>query len=568
MPPKSIFRRPGAKHYQLVHRSQRDPLAHDPDASPHVLRAFERDNVARKAGRSLSELENELAAEQPSRVRDNLGEAVLYGVDFDDSEYDYMQHLREVGVKEDGVESILIEASSAAATTKKSKPTNALTLKDDGGDGVVPAEALPSRHELARDYERDLDAGESIPVELQGLQPDMDPHLRQTIEALEDDAFVDDDLDGDDFFAALVNDGERDDDEDPGFVFTEDGLGDDEQPAEDNPEDDSFEARFRRFKQSRTAGGVVGDEDDDDDDEGSNVLTERADTVSGLPKLPVVGGKRRRKGASDASGYSLSSSSMFRNQGLTDLDERFDAVERQYEEGYSDEDDDDEDDDKRADSDSDEAPDLVASREDFDQLVDDFLGNYEIVGNKIKPSMPGDTPLEKLDSLRKGFDVQQMPSRRVARPVIKRDALQLHEEPEKDRWDCETILSTYSNLENHPRLIRARAEKPVPTIRLDPKTGLPTVLDKNTTHTKPPPPVDSDGTDSDEDEDDDRPIRETVKRARDETADAKKARKQGVKEERAARRLEKKATREAFASESRKRVKLVVSQEAGKGRKL
>lgn len=45
MPPKSIFRQPGAKHFQLVHRSQRDPLIHDPEASKHVLKEFERGNV-------------------------------------------------------------------------------------------------------------------------------------------------------------------------------------------------------------------------------------------------------------------------------------------------------------------------------------------------------------------------------------------------------------------------------------------------------------------------------------------------------------------------------------------
>jgi protein LTV1 len=37
------------------------------------------------------------------------------------------------------------------------------------------------------------------------------------------------------------------------------------------------------------------------------------------------------------------------------------------------------------------------------------------------------------------------------------------------------ISGTYSNLENHPRLIRARDSKPVPKIRLDARTGLPTV---------------------------------------------------------------------------------------------
>ena len=41
-PKKSIFRQPGTKHFQLVHRSQRDPLIHDPDASQHVLKPVER----------------------------------------------------------------------------------------------------------------------------------------------------------------------------------------------------------------------------------------------------------------------------------------------------------------------------------------------------------------------------------------------------------------------------------------------------------------------------------------------------------------------------------------------
>ena len=39
------------------------------------------------------------------------------------------------------------------------------------------------------------------------------------------------------------------------------------------------------------------------------------------------------------------------------------------------------------------------------------------------------------------------------------------------------ISATYSNLENHPRLIRAREVKPTSKIRLNPKSGLPSVTD-------------------------------------------------------------------------------------------
>jgi hypothetical protein len=45
MPSKSIFRQPGTQHFQLVHRSQRDPLINDPDASQHVLKPVVRENA-------------------------------------------------------------------------------------------------------------------------------------------------------------------------------------------------------------------------------------------------------------------------------------------------------------------------------------------------------------------------------------------------------------------------------------------------------------------------------------------------------------------------------------------
>jgi protein LTV1 len=45
MPPKkSIFRRDGAQHFQLVHRSQRDPLINDSEAGQRVLKPVGRPN--------------------------------------------------------------------------------------------------------------------------------------------------------------------------------------------------------------------------------------------------------------------------------------------------------------------------------------------------------------------------------------------------------------------------------------------------------------------------------------------------------------------------------------------
>lgn len=38
MPRKDPFKQPGAVKFQLVHRSQRDPLIHDPEASQNILK--------------------------------------------------------------------------------------------------------------------------------------------------------------------------------------------------------------------------------------------------------------------------------------------------------------------------------------------------------------------------------------------------------------------------------------------------------------------------------------------------------------------------------------------------
>ena len=224
-----------------------------------------------------------------------------------------MQHLRPVGVQEDGVESILVEipSSSRPKASIQAKGNNFLRSLD------LPDGVLASAYELPRTYESE----QAIPESISGFQPDMDPHLRQALEALDDDAFVDDEL-ADDFFNELVADGERGSDEDIEFEFSEQGAeltG----TLEDHSvgEDISWEQRFSNFK--KTQGGLrqSGHSEDGFDSDGG-------DTLGSLPAMSVIGGKgkRRRKGTSDASGYSMSSSSMYRNEALQTLDERFDQV--------------------------------------------------------------------------------------------------------------------------------------------------------------------------------------------------------------------------------------------------
>jgi protein LTV1 len=213
-------------------------------------------------------------------------------------------------MREDGFESVLVEAPKRRITSKKTSDLP-ISLHD------LPPEALPSASELPRDFESQAAVRSSI----SGLQPDMDPHLRQTLEALEDDAYVDDDLD-DDFFGELVKNGERDASEPFECEFREDGL-----PTDGNDADGVHEggdgdeagwlARFAAFQKERRKPTDI---------PLSDCASEEEDVVGQMPEFSVIGNRRRRQEASDASGFSMSSASVFRSDGLRDLDDRFDQV--------------------------------------------------------------------------------------------------------------------------------------------------------------------------------------------------------------------------------------------------
>ena len=264
-------------------------------------------------GKSRAELESQLTQSDLAleSERPNIGEATLYGVYFDDTEYDYMQHLKPV---DEGFESILVEAPKRRTVSKTATGNLPVSLRD------LPPEAFPSSSELPRDFESQA----AIQSSISGLQPNMDPHLRQALEALEDDAFVDDGL-ADDFFGELIEDGERDANEPFNYKFVEDGLpisssGDTNATHESDREDcTGWEARFAAFQREQQDRKAM---DPSLSDRGS----ETGDTVGQMPEFSVHGRRRRRRDTSDASGFTMSSLSISRSEGLRDLDDRFDKV--------------------------------------------------------------------------------------------------------------------------------------------------------------------------------------------------------------------------------------------------
>lgn len=428
---------------------------------------------------SLSDLEHQL---DKTKIRDNEGEAALYGITYDDSKYDYMQHLKPVG--EEGFESVLLPAPRGSSVAQGMKNQGQRSKGKGRSEDMfkMPEEVMASQHELSLQEVRERQ--QNIPTELQGFNPDMDPHLRQVLEALEDDEFIADDGDDEDFFGELVKTGEAQDEYDrEQYEFHE--WGEEGKPVEreedGEPREETWEDRFRAFKEAGgrpnapvSNGGWESGEGEDYEENRS----EMADTVgslSGLPDMIVKGGKKRhgKRGPSDASGMSMSSASVYRNDNLRNLDDQFDRIEREYELDDDDEWCEDDDDDvsiapsymstasrvsmfKGGDFEPGEP--LQVTRDDFDAIMDDFLENYEVVGNRMRESLGG-TALsgpEKLKVLRSALEqgeeglTQEENRRRILaleklnRGPVKEDKERIPRskiEPAKEeKWDVETIL--------------------------------------------------------------------------------------------------------------------------------
>lgn len=288
--PKSIFNKnnPDVKHYELLYRSLRDPLINESTASDRILAEVPSRKGKQKAtDQDLAE-EEQLAEPE---LKANEGQAAEYDIFYDDTQYDYMQHLRPVGENAGGA--VLIEA-----------PTKEKRKKDQSTTFVMPEDSLPSAPEKERNYADLL----GIPQSSWGLQPDMDPKLREVLEALEDEAFATLDVEqneDDDFFGSLVKKGER----------AEDEYSDEEWEEEDEEETGEWEKEIARFKAPVP---VSADSDDED------FASEDGDTIADLKASSA----RRKPRTVVGSSFSMSSSAMFRNQGLQDLDDRFDQVGR------------------------------------------------------------------------------------------------------------------------------------------------------------------------------------------------------------------------------------------------
>ncbi|XP_076765791.1 LTV1 ribosome biogenesis factor [Xylocopa sonorina] len=137
---------------------------------------------------------------------------------------------------------------------------------------------------------------------------------------------------------------------------------------------------------------------------------------------------------------------------------------------------------------------------------------------------------------------------------------------EKDKWDCESIISTYSNIYNHPKLISE--PKQPRKIKVDPRTGIPkNVLDGTPEKLTAKTLAQFDQENERCKSRDSQSVAETVKstlsilsiRPKDETSEERKQRKQALKEYRKERRMERKANSEAFKEEKKRQERIVLN---------
>lgn len=379
-----------------------------------------------------------------TQIRDNEGEAAEYGVYFDDTEYDYMQHMRDLNGGSGDGESYFLEApkkkgeGNGKAKISLAEALRDASLEDHGapsqaqGSGLFDASILPSNNLSKRTYQDQQD----IPDALAGFQPDMDPRLREVLEALEDEAYVDDE---EDIFGELAKDGKEVSisefqdlgfGEDLGGVEDDDGWESDatvkpatehksplaqtapetaapngttaeitDTPMEDGRENCGESEWMKEFSKFKNAERVKQAKAAFQPDKQSSILTGTS-IMSGMRR-------KKRKGAmTDSSSYSMTSSSLLRTEGLTLLDARFDKIEEEYAEddGMSYNDNGDDDGGASITTASSKASSQAFAlplRADFDNIMDDFLENYQMSGRKRVKKGKKQTGMEQLDEIRK-----------------------------------------------------------------------------------------------------------------------------------------------------------------------
>jgi protein LTV1 len=270
------------------------------------------------------------------------------------------------------------------------------------------------------------------------------------------------------------------------------------------------------------------DEEEEIDSDGADFSDEEGDELGPLPgsKFPNFDDEETKSRFTE---YSMSSSVIRRNEQLTLLDDRFEKFFENYDE-----------------------PEVGALD------CEEIEGHIDIddrVFNNLSKDFQKTQPLQ----YEKDWDICRMVKIQQEQEEKPEEMVMLEvteEEGGKKKWDCESILSTYSNLYNHPKLIEVPSKKKNLLIQINPKTGMPkNVLGGDGKLTEKTLAKLNDGVSSNGGPKSlcAESVLSTLSvlsiRPKDETPEEKKERKKLLKEYRNERRIEKKANKLAFNEE-------------------
>ncbi|XP_041356797.1 protein LTV1 homolog isoform X2 [Gigantopelta aegis] len=425
--------------FQVVHRSQKDPLQASEDAGQRVLLPYKDQYEKRKE------------------------EQRKFGVFFED-DYDYLHHLKDVN------ECHLEVIDSFKITKPVSAPESWSNEKSDASI-QLPSSVFASSVETEVGL-----LNKAAP--LRGPQLDWDPDV---VAALDEDFDYNDpeNILDDDFIVQANSKSERGDD-----------------GEEDNEEGDQWEDVSDDGVASDAA--AMSDESMDAED-----MFDHEETKSRFTN------------------YSMTSSVIRRNEGLTLLDDRFEKLFEQYDDG-----------DIGALDQEDIEGRLNSNSVVLDSMVEEFEKQKKVV--KLKDVIDEGVGMCEVDVDSEESDTEDDD-----------DAVKMVVEEPSQKWDCESILSTYSTLYNHPQMISEPTKGR--TIKLTSKLGIPTdgISQRGLTKKQ----IEKEMRESRKAD------RTSTFRPQDETLEEKRARKLAIKEERKERRVEKKSNKLAFSAEKKRQQK-------------
>ncbi|EZA57294.1 hypothetical protein DMN91_002414 [Ooceraea biroi] len=299
-----------------------------------------------------------------------------------------------------------------------------------------------------------------------------------------------------------------------------------------NVEGDESDGSDREYEYELNESGNEYDGSDTSSDGHMALSDEEADEVGSLNGPQYTFKDEETK--SRFTEYSMSSSVMRRNQQLALLDDKFEKMYAAYDEN------------EIGALDCDEIEGYVAHDSDILlQYAKEFEKKQTEDTDNITELMKDRMKIVEKDCSESEDDLEKL--------VV--DAR------ERDKWDCESILSTYSNIYNHPKLISEPPKQPK-KIEIDRKTGIPKHVLGNTGKLTAAAlaQFDSENNASKGAQSVAESRKSTLSilsiRPKGETPEERRERKQLLKDYRKERRIERKANTEAFKEEKKRQEKI------------